>query len=90
MRSGSRGILIVAVIVVLAIIAAFAFDLVSLDQTQEAALPEVQGGQLPEFDADVADVDVGTTNTTIDVPTVDVGTKEETVELPTVEVNKAE
>ena len=90
MRSGSRGILIIAVIIVLAIIAAFAFDLVNLDQTQEATLPEVQGGQLPEFDADVADVDVGTTNTTVEVPTVDVDTKEEQIELPTVEVNKAE
>ena len=45
-----------------------------VDQTQEAELPEVEvkGGQMPEFDVETADVDVGTKETTIEVPDVDV------------------
>lgn len=45
-----------------------------VDQTQEGELPEVtaEGGQLPEYDVDTADVDVGTREETITVPDVDV------------------
>lgn len=47
-----------------------------VDQTQEANLPEVDvnasGGQLPEFDVDAPEVNVGTENTVVEVPTVDV------------------
>jgi soluble P-type ATPase len=45
-----------------------------VDQTKEAELPEVevQGGQVPEFDVETADVDVGTEKKTIEVPDVDV------------------
>lgn len=88
MSSGARTGLIIAVVAVIAIIAAFAFGLIDINQTKEGALPEIkaEGGQVPAFDVDTADVDVGTTNTTIDVPTVDVGTSKEKVELPTVDV----
>jgi len=86
----STGI-IIAIVAVLAIVAAFAFGLIDIDQTKETKLPEVavQGGQAPAFDVDTAKVDVGTTETNIDVPTVDVGTTKQNVELPTVEVKKA-
>lgn len=45
-----------------------------VDQTKEAELPEVEvtGGQMPEFDVETADVDIGTKKTTVEVPDVDV------------------
>lgn len=91
MSSGARSGLIIAVVAIVAVIAAFAFGLIDISQTKETQLPEVsvQGGQAPAFDVDTADVDVGTTNTTVQLPKVDVGTTEEKVELPTVDVKKA-
>jgi hypothetical protein len=88
---GARTGLIIAVVAVLAIIAAFAFGLIDIDQTKEAKLPEIkaEGGALPKFDADVADVDVGTKNTTVELPKVEVDTTKEKVELPTIDVKKA-
>ncbi|SNS18214.1 hypothetical protein SAMN06295912_102148 [Sphingomonas laterariae] len=88
MRSG----LIVAVVAILAVIAAFAFGLVDINQTRETKLPEVavEGGQAPAFDVKTADVHVGTKSTSIEVPKVEVGTTKEKVELPTVDVKKAD
>lgn len=43
-----------------------------VDQTEEGSLPEVEGGNLPEFDVEPADVDVTTGTETIEVPTMDV------------------
>ena len=45
-----------------------------VDQTEEGSLPEVQveGGTLPEYDVEPADVDIDTGTTTVEVPTVDV------------------
>ena len=45
-----------------------------IDQTEEAELPEVdvEGGNMPEFDVETADVDVGTEEVTVEVPDVDV------------------
>jgi hypothetical protein len=79
---------LVAIVVILGI--AWAFGLINLNQTREATLPSVavEGGQLPKFDADVAKVDVGTRNETVELPKVDVGTTEEQVPLPTVDVQK--
>jgi hypothetical protein len=49
-----------------------------VDQTKEGDMPEVDvnvsGGQLPEFNVQGPDVDVGTKNETIQVPTIDVDT----------------
>ena len=92
MSSGARSGLIIAVVAIAAIIAAFAFGLIDINQTKETKLPEVsvQGGQTPAFDVDTAKVDVGTTNTSVDLPTVKVGTTKENVELPTVDVKKAD
>ena len=78
----------VLLIVVVVFGLAWAFGLVNLNQTHEAKLPSVsvEGGQMPKFNADVAKVDVGTKNETVDVPTV--GTTRKNVEVPTVEVQK--
>ena len=85
-----RGI-IVAAILVLVVIAAFAFGLIDINQTKETKMPEVAvtGGQAPAFDVDTAKVDVGTKQTSVDVPKVDVGTTKADIDLPTVDVKKA-
>ena len=52
-----------------------------VDQTKEAELPDVDvnasGGQMPEFNVQGPDVDVGTKNTTVEVPTLDVDLPDE-------------
>ena len=89
--SGARAGLIIAIVAVLAIIAAFAFGLIDIDQTKETKLPKVavEGGQAPAFDVDTAKVDVGSKATDITVPKVDVGTTKEEIKVPTVDVQKA-
>lgn len=65
--------LILLVLVVAA--ALYAFGVIDVRQTREAKLPEVkaEGGQLPAFDVDAPDVDVGTRNETVKVPEISVG-----------------
>jgi hypothetical protein len=52
-----------------------------VDQTKEGDMPEVDvntsGGQLPEFNVEGPDVNVGTENKTVEVPTVDVDIPDE-------------
>ncbi len=45
-----------------------------VDQTEEGELPDVdvEGGQVPEYDVDAADVDVGTDTQTVITPDVDI------------------
>lgn len=90
-NNGARVGIIVAVIAILAVIAAFAFGLIDINQTKEMKVPEVsvQGGQAPAFDVDTAKVDVGTKQTDITVPKVEVGTTKEDIKVPTVDVQKA-
>ncbi|HSJ78823.1 MAG TPA: hypothetical protein VK913_08840 [Erythrobacter sp.] len=63
-------------IIVTTLIAPFALGLAAcdVDQTQEGEMPEVnvEGGQMPEFDVETADVDIGTKETTVEVPDVDI------------------
>lgn len=75
-----------AIPVSLAVIALAALAACDVDQTQEGELPDVNvsGGQLPEYDVNVADVDVGTTNTQVEVPTIEMETTN--VQVPTVDV----
>ena len=69
---------------------------VDVEQTQEGRLPDVdvdvRGGQLPEFDVDAPDIDVGTREAEVDVPDidVDVDTERETVTVPDVDVQVPE
>ena len=58
-------------------VSALAFTGCTVDKTQEGNLPDVDvetkgETQVPEYDVKPADVDVGTTRTTVNVPTVDV------------------
>ena len=55
-----------------------------VDQTEEGELPEVEveGGNMPEYDVEAPDVEVGTEEVTVDVPTVDVDTEDAEGEPP--------
>lgn len=66
------GIIVIVILVLFGL--AWATGIIDFDQTQEGRLPEVnvEGGQLPKVDADVADVDVGTKNEVVEVPTISV------------------
>jgi len=87
--SGARVGIIIGVVAILAVIAAFAFGLIDINQTREARAPEVSvsGGQAPAFDVDTAKVSVGTTTTDVTVPKL--RTEKESVKVPTVDVSKA-
>ncbi|WP_299629256.1 hypothetical protein [uncultured Tateyamaria sp.] len=73
------GAIIGAIVAVAAI--GFGAYMIDIDQTEEASLPtvdlSVEGGNMPEFDADVGDIDVGTEEVTVNVPTIDVQSPEE-------------
>lgn len=52
-----------------------------VDQTKEGELPDVDvnasGGQVPEFNVEGPDVNIGTENKVVEVPKVDVDVPEE-------------
>jgi len=66
----------------------------NVDQTEKTELPDVdvnvEDGNLPEYDVDWADVDMGTKTKTVKVPKVVVVMEEEEVEVPYLDVNMAE
>ena len=70
---------------------AFTVYMVDIDQTEEARLPEVtvEGGNLPEFEAETGSIEMGSTQETVTVPDVDidVDTEQAEVTLPTIDVN---
>ena len=74
-----RGLLALVAIVVLLLIVAVATGFLDFS-SKGGDLPavKVEGGALPNVDANVGAVDVGTKNETIEVPTVDVKTANET------------
>lgn len=51
---------------------AFGLAACDVDQTEEGEMPEVEGGNLPEYDVEPVDVEVGTEERTVEVPTVDI------------------
>ena len=67
--------------------------MVDFDVTEEGSLPDVDvsvdGGNLPEVDAEFGEVVVGTTDESVRVPDVDVevDTREAEVTVPTIDVN---
>lgn len=65
----------------LILVPAIAFGVAACDvqKTQEGQLPdvEVKGGQVPKYDVDVGEVEVGTEKKEITVPTIDVQTPSE-------------
>lgn len=89
-RTNNMGWLLALVIVVAAVVAAFAFKLINIDQISSGSLPKVEtvGGSLPKFQVDTAKVVTGTKDETVRVPTVQ--TENKTIELPTLHVEKAD
>ena len=68
--------------------------LIDVDQTESGEMPDVDiavdadGGELPEYDVDTGEVNVGTETETVLVP--EVVMVEEEVEVPTVDVEEPE
>jgi hypothetical protein len=84
------GLIALAVIVLLAIVAV-ATGFVNLSgNAGELPKVAVQGGELPSVDADVGKVVVGTKETTVDVPKVEVGSTSTNIDVPVVGVQKAD
>lgn len=63
-------------ILAIATVAAASFGLAACDveQTQEGEMPEVsvEGGQMPEYNVDTADVELRTEERTVEVPVLDI------------------
>ena len=71
----------VLAVVIAAIAIGFGVYMIDIDQTEEASLPNVdvnvEGGNLPEFNAEVGDIETGTEESTMEVPTVTFESPEE-------------
>ncbi len=67
-----RTLLVLVGIAALVILAGMATGFINIDQTQTAQLPRIEGGQAPEFKADVGQIDLGTEKKVIEVPKVEV------------------
>lgn len=80
------------VVVVLGLAAAS--YMVDIDQTEEASLPDVdvsvEGGNLPEFEAEVGSVSVTEETATVPVPDVDVSVDQAEVTVPGIEITPPE
>ena len=68
--------------IVIAVVAiGFGVYMVDIDQTQQASLPDVdvnvEGGNLPEFSAEVGDIETGTEVIALEVPTIEFESPEE-------------
>ena len=85
-----RTLLILLILAALAALAAYALGLLDVDAEGELKTPqvEIKGGEVPSFDVDAADIDVGTTNATVEVPKIE--TEKTKVEVPTITVDKAD
>jgi hypothetical protein len=71
----------------LILIALLAFGMITING-KSGSLPTVklEGGQAPEVNANMATVNFGTENKTVEVPTV--GTTSKTIKVPTISVDK--
>ncbi len=68
-------------VIVAAAAIAFGVYMIDIDQTEEARLPNVEvtveEGNMPEFEAEVGDIEVGEKDVTVTVPTLEVESPEE-------------
>lgn len=68
-----------AILAVLASASMLALSACKVEKTQEGEMPDVkvqaEGGQLPKYDVETAEVKLGTKETTVEVPTA-------TIEMP--------
>ncbi len=74
-----------------AVVIAAGIYMIDIDQTQETRMPDVDvsvnGGQLPEFEAEVGSVSVEQEDVTVDVPDVEVTMEEKRLTVPSLEIN---
>ncbi|HVF37576.1 MAG TPA: hypothetical protein VNA29_06495 [Sphingomicrobium sp.] len=92
-----RAILLVLILAVVALIAAFATGLIDITQTRSAQAPSVaaengairaEGGQSPAFKVETGSVGIGSREANVAVPKVEVKPSTTTVEVPAVEVRR--
>jgi hypothetical protein len=76
-----RAVLLILILAVVALIAAFGTGFLDINQTRGAKAPDVDagqnglaasGGQTPAFDVETGSVQVGTKQATVPLPTVEV------------------
>lgn len=65
---------------------ALPFTACTVKKTEEGELPKVEGGKLPEYEVQPAEVEISSTPVEVTVPDVDVSTEKKTVEVPQVDV----
>ncbi len=88
----TSGIILAAVATVAVV--GFGIYMIDLDVTDEGALPDVdvsvEGGELPEIDADVGSITAGTKTEEVTVPDVDIDSQTVEVEVPTIDITPPE
>jgi hypothetical protein len=93
-----RAILLILILTVVALIAAFATGYIDISQTRGAEAPKLeaangsiraQGGQSPAFEVQTGSVEVGTREADVAVPKIEVKRDKAKVEVPSVEVRPA-
>lgn len=93
-----RAILLILILVVVALIAAFATGFVDISQSREARAPKIeaadgairaQGGQSPAFEVQTGSVEVGTREANVAVPKIEVQRDKTKVDVPSVEIRRA-
>ncbi len=68
-----------AAFVAVALTSMFALSACDVEKTQEGEMPEVEvtGGQLPAYDVETAEVEMGTETRVIEVPTAEIKSADE-------------
>ena len=93
-----RAILLILILAIVALIAAFATGYVDISQTRQASVPQIkagdgairaEGGQPPAFEVQTGSVEVGTRETNVAVPRIEVKRDEARVDVPAVEFKPA-
>ena len=94
-----RAILLILMLVVVALIAAFATGYVDISQTRGARAPKLeasdgsiraQGGQSPAFEVQTGSVEMGTREANVAVPKIEVKRDKAKVNVPSVEIRSPE
>lgn len=94
-----RTILLILILAVVGLIAAFATGYVDVSQTRGARAPEVEasdgtirasGGQSPAFEVQTGSVEVGTREANVAVPKIEVKRDKTKVNVPSVEIRPPE
>jgi hypothetical protein len=94
-----RAILLILILVVVGLIAAFATGYIDISQTREARAPgleasngsiRAEGGQAPQFEVQTGSVEVGTREANVAVPKIEVKRDKAKVDVPNVAVRPAE